>query len=106
MSPLQDELMLCAAYLALGARTRLLLADRESYSRAINGIGELEFISRAIAYAPQVEGRWQAMSQDERDGFSMVWAYEICEPFGEAYALAMLAGQEFDAGATLDRLLA
>jgi len=105
MSLPDDELMLCAAYLALGARTHLLLADRESYSRAINGIGELEFISRAISYAPQVEGRWLAMSQDERDDFGMVWAYEIVEEFGIAYARAMLAGREFDADATLDSLL-
>lgn len=100
-----DELMLCAAYLALGARSHLLLADRESYTRATNGIGELEYISRAIAYAPQVESRWLAMSQDERDGFGKVWAYEVVEEFGIAYARAMLAGREFDANATLDSLL-
>jgi hypothetical protein len=102
---MNDELMLCAAYLALGAKSVLCTADGESYRRATDGQGELGFMADLVAHAPMIEAAWLAMPQSARDEFDRVWAYEIVEPFGIAYARAMLAGQEFNAAATLDSLL-
>ncbi len=98
--PSRDDLTI--AYLAMGAKAALMRHNGlpEGYCG-----GEIEFIGAVTEHAKLLDEAF--LTHFGGQGFPGVYAYEIVEPFGEAWAEAMYTSpQEFNAIATLDRLLA
>lgn len=79
------------AYIAIGAATAW--NDLNGAMRFALG-GQLEYISKCVD--PRILDYLQETWDEVENKYDGVWAYEVCEPFGEQYGAALLAGEEVD----------
>ena len=79
------------AYVAIGAVTAW---------NSLNGAmrfalgGQLEYISKCVD--PRILDYLQETWDEVKNEYGGVWVYEVCEPFGERYGAAIIAGEDVD----------
>ena len=78
---LQSETVLTAAFMAMGYATASSLNP--------NGWGQLEVVSELADCAKRLEKLYASLPEEVRDSSPGVWAYEVAEPFGEWFGLAV-----------------
>ncbi len=85
--PHEDQDLLDVAYIALGASHALeaWAAHGEAMDRFE---GQLGYIQACIDQAPLLHRLWLECGEEH----SLVWCYEVAQPFGEQYGRHLLAG--------------
>ena len=90
---------LTIAYMAIGAARALDAADGPG--NALAG-GELEFIADVICHAPTLE----RLYLEHAGNYVGAFVYDVAEPFGHAYAAAVIAGNAINVEWTVRNLIA
>lgn len=87
------------AYVAIGAVTAWNTCNGPDRWK---GEGQLDYITRCTD--PMILDYLQETWDEVENKYDGVWAYEVCEPFGEQYGAALLAGEEVDFRALISDL--
>ncbi len=91
------------AYLAIGAHGAKRRADEEMEAIVLGQMGEVDYISEVVSYAPVLATLWAEWEeQNDGEGFPGCWAYEVAEEFGEKLGLAMIQGRDLNVSIALE----
>ena len=85
------------AYVAIGAAQaweEVYRADSQwTHAQQYDG-GQLEYIAKCTA--AQVLDYLQEVYDEVAEAYGGIWVYDVCEPFGRIYGMALLLKEEVD----------
>lgn len=100
-----QDLLVCAAFLAIGFEQVVATTDSAVYEKRTDGLGQVEVIARLVENATIIEQAWLDMSQELRDNWGTVWAYEVVEKFGIAWTEAFFDNEPWNTLRELERII-